>query len=428
MDDVLIKVENVSKKYCKSLRKSMVYGMQDITRNVLGLSSQPGKLRKKEFWAVEDASFELKKGETLGLIGANGAGKTTLLKMLNGIFWPDKGKITINGKVGALIEVGAGFHPMLTGRENVYVNGAILGMSKKEIDEKFSSIIEFADIGDFIDAPVKNYSSGMYVRLGFAVAVHCEPEILLVDEVLAVGDSAFRNKCYQKLNALKKNDVAIVFVSHDLFTVEKFCDKGMFINKGIIESQGEVRKVIQDYQSAINQSLQKRIGVVSGMSYGTKEIEITNVKILDKNSKEQNTFSLGDTLRIRVEYEAKNTFDNPRFQISIWSWDSIRVSVFGPHLDGLEMPCIKEGKGTIECQIDKLPLLTGNYYVNIGIYDESNKITFDWWGGDVHPSLSFHILPNRVSAMMGQYTGICHFDSKWLINEKQLELETRANF
>src|SRR4030042_3217494 len=184
--EIAIKVEHVSKKYCKSLKRSMLYGVQDIGRNMVGLSSRSDRLRKNEFWAVDDISFEVKRGETLGIIGPNGAGKTTLLKMLNGIFWPDKGKITMKGEFGALIEIGAGFHPLLTGRENIYINAAILGMKKKYVDEKFEDIIKFADIGDFIDTPVKFYSSGMFVRLGFAVAVHCEPDILLVDEVLAV--------------------------------------------------------------------------------------------------------------------------------------------------------------------------------------------------------------------------------------------------
>jgi len=187
-DNLAIKVESVSKKYFKSPKRSMLYGVKDIARNTFGLSSHSDELRKDEFWAVDEVSFEVKKGETLGMIGPNGSGKTTMLKMLNGIFWPDKGKIAVKGRVGALIEVGAGFHPLLTGRENVYINAAILGMTKKETDKKFDDIIKFADIGDFLDVPVKHYSSGMFVCLGFAVAVHCEPEILLVDEVLAVGD------------------------------------------------------------------------------------------------------------------------------------------------------------------------------------------------------------------------------------------------
>ncbi len=193
--EVAVLVEHVSKKYCKSLKRSMFYSLSDISRNMLGFGSHPSRLRRDEFWALDDVSFEVKRGETLGLVGPNGAGKSTMLKMLNGIFWPDKGRITVRGRVGALIEVGAGFHPLLSGRENIYVNAAILGMGKKEVDRKFDSIVAFADIGDFLDAPVKHYSSGMFVRLGFAVAVHCDPDILLVDEVLAVGDTAFQSKC-----------------------------------------------------------------------------------------------------------------------------------------------------------------------------------------------------------------------------------------
>ena len=197
----------------------MIYGVKDIGRNMFGLSSHSEKLRKNEFWAVDDVTFEIKKGETLGIIGANGSGKTTLLKMLNGIFWPDKGKIFVNGRVGALIQVGAGFHPMLTGRENVYINAAILGMSKKEVDEKFDDIVEFADIGNFLDTPVKFYSSGMFVRLGFAIAVHCEPNILLVDEVLAVGDEGFQNKCFNKIGELKKKETTTILVSHNMHII-----------------------------------------------------------------------------------------------------------------------------------------------------------------------------------------------------------------
>src|SRR3989338_5925733 len=193
-EDLAIRVEGVSKKYCKSLKRSMLYGMADVARNLCGLRSPSGLLRPREFWAVDDVSFEVRRGESFGLIGPNGSGKTTLLKMLNGIFWPDKGKITTRGRVGALIAVGAGFHPLLTGRENIYINGAILGMNKREIDKKFDSIVEFADIGDFLDSPVKHYSSGMFVRLGFAIAIHCEPDILLLDEVLAVGAINFQKK------------------------------------------------------------------------------------------------------------------------------------------------------------------------------------------------------------------------------------------
>jgi len=243
-DDVVIKVENVSKKFCKSLRGSMFYGMKDIGKNMFGLGSSPQNLRTNEFWAVDDISFEVKKGETLGLIGANGSGKTTLLKMLNGIFWPDKGKISVKGKVGALIAVGAGFHPMLTGRENIYINAAIMGMKKDEVDKRFDSIVEFADIGDFLDSPVKHYSSGMFVRLGFAVAVHCEPEILLVDEVLAVGDIRFQGKCFNKLGEFKKRNISTIMVSHSMMHILGFCDKVLYMDKGKVIYYGDTHPVI----------------------------------------------------------------------------------------------------------------------------------------------------------------------------------------
>ena len=249
MENTVIKAENVSKKYCRSLKHVMLYGVHDIARNTLGLSSQSERLRDGEFWAVDDVSFEVKRGETLGIIGPNGSGKSTMLKLINGIFMPDKGRIEIKGRVGALIEVGAGFHPMLNGRENIYVNGAILGMSKKEIDRKFDEIVDFADIGDFIDAPVKHYSSGMVVRLGFAIAVHCEPDILLVDEVLAVGDLAFALKCYRKMSEFRQNGGTVFLVSHNMQAIRNVCKKAVWLSSGKICEAGDVHSVCESYEA-----------------------------------------------------------------------------------------------------------------------------------------------------------------------------------
>src|SRR3989339_1985280 len=248
MNEIVVSIESVSKKYCKSLKSSMLYGLSDISRNILGLSARSERLRKGEFWAVDDVSFELKRGETLGIIGPNGSGKTTTLKMLNGIFWPDKGKITVKGKVGALIEVGAGFHPLLTGRENIYVNGAILGMSKKEIDKKFDAIVDFSGIGDFLDSPVKYYSSGMYVRPGFAIAIHAEPDILLIDEVLAVGDIKFQNKSYERILKIKDN-CSIIIVSHSLLSLSRMCDAALWLDKGKSRKYGQAQEVIREYSN-----------------------------------------------------------------------------------------------------------------------------------------------------------------------------------
>ncbi|MCL6473232.1 MAG: ABC transporter ATP-binding protein, partial [Firmicutes bacterium] len=241
-NNVVIRADHVFKKFSQKLQHVMMYGAIDIARNMLGLRSKSHVLRNGEFWAVHDVSFELKQGETLALIGPNGSGKSTLLKMLNGIYMPDKGTIRIKGRVGALIEVGAGFHPMLTGKENVYINGSILGMNKKELDKRYDEIVEFADIGEFINMPVKHYSSGMHVRLGFAVAVHSEPDILLVDEVLAVSDANFQKKCFDKILDMKKNGTSIVFVSHSISAVERLCTQSILIKNGKQIFSGNTRE------------------------------------------------------------------------------------------------------------------------------------------------------------------------------------------
>ena len=274
MNDIAIKAEHVSKKFCQSLRYVMTYGAADITRDFFSIKSKTEELRDGEFWAVNDVSFELKRGDTLGIIGLNGSGKSTILKMLNGIYMPDQGRLEIKGRVGALIEVGAGFHPMLTGRENIYVNGAILGLNKREIDKKFDEIVDFADIGDFLDSPVKHYSSGMHVRLGFAVAIHAEPDILLVDEVLAVGDIAFQNKCLNAIsNQFKLGDTTVIFVSHDMNAMRLLCDRCLLLNNGVVMLDDSPLKAIDNF------------GKILFKERNTNQSEILKVNIVDKTQK-----------------------------------------------------------------------------------------------------------------------------------------------
>jgi len=235
-NDILVEVEGLSKKFCKDLKTSLWYGVKDLTANVLR-KEQSNQLREKEFWAVKDISFTLRRGECLGLIGHNGAGKSTLLKILNGLINPDEGKVTIRGKVGALIELGAGFNPILSGRENIYNNGAILGFSKAEIDAKVEEIIDFSEIREFINMPVQNYSSGMKVRLGFAVAAQMEPDVLIIDEVLAVGDLGFILKCFKTIDQILPK-TAIVFVSHSMPMVSRICSQIILLEKGCSNYQG----------------------------------------------------------------------------------------------------------------------------------------------------------------------------------------------
>ena len=358
-DDVAIKVERVSKKYCKSLKRTMLYGMSDILRNTVGLRTHSDRLRKTEFWAVDDVSFEVKKGETLGIIGPNGSGKTTMLKMLNGIFWPDKGKISIRGKVGALIAVGAGFHPMLTGRENIYVNAAILGMTKKEVDAKFDDIIEFADIGDFLDTPVKFYSSGMYVRLGFAVAVHCEPEILLIDEILAVGDHNFHQKCYKKIGELVKKGTTIVLVSHSMNLIQMICDNCILMETGRIAKFGKTLDVIADYYRIS----QKRMDE----SKNINKIRLDSFIIQNKDGNTKTKFETGEYLCFKWKFKIGEKIEKPSLYLGL------RSDLYHGYSTKYDMYNIDYIDDTtiITLEIPYLGLAPGIYTISLGIKDEN---------------------------------------------------------
>jgi ABC-type polysaccharide/polyol phosphate transport system ATPase subunit len=249
MTDTLVKVDNVSKKFCRSLKRSLWYGIQDLGSELVGRRhGGNGDLRPDEFWALKDISFELKRGECLGLIGSNGAGKTTLLRMLNGLIKPDAGRIEMRGRVGALIALGAGFNPILTGRENIYINAAVLGLSKWDTDKKFDEIVDFAELGDFIDTPVQTYSSGMLVRLGFAIATSIRPPVLILDEVLAVGDASFRDKCYQRIGDLI-DDTAVVLVSHDANAIHRLAASALLLQKGKSVEYGPTDGVLATYAS-----------------------------------------------------------------------------------------------------------------------------------------------------------------------------------
>ncbi|MDC7999274.1 ABC transporter ATP-binding protein [Gilvibacter sediminis] len=271
--EVLVKVEGVSKKFSKDLKTGLKYGLTDLFTNVLG-GGKPDKLRPKEFWAVQDISFELRRGECLGLIGHNGAGKSTLLKMLNGLIRPDVGKITMKGRIGALIELGAGFNNILTGRENIYNNGAVLGLTKEEIDSKLEEIISFAELHEFIDMPVQHYSSGMKVRLGFAVAAQMNPDVLIIDEVLAVGDLGFVLKCFKTIDSILPN-TAIVFVSHSMPMVSRICNHVILMDGGKSIFQGTaVSKAIDLYYGKFANS--ERTVVMDSDLVSLEKVEILN--------------------------------------------------------------------------------------------------------------------------------------------------------
>jgi lipopolysaccharide transport system ATP-binding protein len=304
--EVLVRVEGLSKKFCRNLKRSLIYGGSDIMKGFLGIEKS-SELRNEEFWAIDNVNFELRRGECLGLIGHNGAGKSTLLKMLNGLIRPDKGRIEMNGKVGALIELGAGFSPFLTGRENVYNNGAVLGFSKAEIDQKFDEIVEFAELKDFIDTPVQNYSSGMKVRLGFAVAAQMEPDILLVDEVLAVGDMGFVMKCFNRMDKLLQN-TAMIFVSHAMPQVARMSTSLLMLEKGkqIIYSDN-ITDGLAEYYNRFNSEI--------GDYNGTGEADLLSVevgtkgRIFQKNELIEIEYGADLTLDLQIDF--KRRVENP---------------------------------------------------------------------------------------------------------------------
>jgi lipopolysaccharide transport system ATP-binding protein len=379
MSNIAIQVKGVGKKFCKNLNRSMLYGAMDIIKNTFGVMPDSSFLRRDEFWAVNDVSFELKRGETVGIIGSNGSGKTTLLKMLNGIFMPDKGEIRVNGKVGALIQVGAGFHPMLSGRENIYVNGAILGMSKWEIKQKLDSIIEFADIGDFLDSPVKYYSSGMYVRLGFAIAIHCAPDILLIDEILAVGDIKFQSKCfsYMTKNVLQQG-CAVVFVSHNRYAVQDLCDRVVYLNRGEMRAVGPALQVIGRYLTDIQREESNRHQSVFS-SFGGENIEgITKVLFVNAQGEFKNEFRSGEKVCIRFYYSFLTMVNRPSVGITFvhadprYSLVSSTDYIFNLHsgYDELNVETLT-GEGYFEVTIDALYMPVGSYRYLIYLFAEN---------------------------------------------------------
>jgi len=364
MSDVLVKVDDVSKKFSKSLKHSMVYSIQDIVLSMLGLTPKTEELRDGEFWSVENVSFELKRGECLGVIGPNGAGKSTLLKMLNGIISPDKGRIEIRGRVGALIEITAGFHPMLTGRENIYVAGSIHGLSKREIDRKFDDIVEFSELGDFIDTPVKYYSSGMNVRLGFAIAAQMEPDILLIDEVLAVGDVGFMIKCYNVIAKIIKK-AAVILVSHHMPQVARICSDICVMDKGRSVFQGkDVAKGISHYFSLFD----PRVGTVSGNG----KAEIHKIEIESNGRKDIDELYFLDETYIHIYLTVSPEIKFPIINISLLNLDLQIIAQVNSLYN--KIPIHNSGEPMhVRVNIGALQLSPGSYYLSAFVLDETQR-------------------------------------------------------
>jgi len=369
--DTIVRIEGVSKKFCRSLKRTMLYGVRDVASDMLGLTGHLACLRRDEFWAVNDVSFEVKRGECVGLIGPNGAGKSTLLKLINGVTLPDQGSIRISGRIGALLELGAGFHPMLTGRENIHLSGAILGLGKDEMTKKFDSIVEFSGLEEFIDTPVKQYSSGMYVRLGFAVAVSIDPDILIIDESMAVGDAAFRKRCLEQIDAFIQAGKTIVVVTHNLQEIEKIAQRMLLLDHGIIRATGRPDEVIASYMNLLNTRILGRKGFGSATS--EPAIEIMEVELRGSDGAPKNYFRTHDELRVMIGFKAHRPILNPVFRVQIFRSDGFFCHGMNTERHGIECAEIL-GEGKIILRYPDLCLLGGDYWVRVAVlssqYDE----------------------------------------------------------
>ena len=370
-NDVLLRVENVSKIFCRDLKRSLWYGLQDIVRDMTCQERHlsPGSnddLRKKEFWALRGVSFQLRRGRCIGLIGRNGAGKSTLLKLVNGLIKPDTGRITVNGRVGALIQLGAGFNPILTGLENIYNNAAVLGIGKVEVDRRLDEIVEFSEIGKFLHTPVQHYSSGMKVRLGFAVAAQLQPDILLIDEVLAVGDLGFKIKCLNAVNKMLK-DTAVIFVSHTMQFVSRICTDIMVLENGQSVYYGDdVGMGIDHYYSEFQKPVRKTMG--SGKA------EIYNIRISSSDKKvcDQDVLFLkyGDELTVEFTVKTDCSVKDPTVKIFFLDRELRPVAESYSKNGHLSLNgCTEET--TLRIHFQKLLFNAGIYFVSVSVFDES---------------------------------------------------------
>ena len=385
--------------------------------------------RRYEERKVLDISFEVKKGEVVGLIGHNGCGKSTTLKLLTRIMYPDSGTIEMEGRISSLIELGAGFHPDMSGRQNIYTNASIFGLNKKEIDERLERIIDFSELGEYIDNPVRTYSSGMYTRLAFAVAINVDADILLIDEILAVGDTNFQAKCFNKMQELKRSGITIVFVTHDTGTVERFCDKAIWINDGKImiydespkavdaylnymngkkieslENKTETAVIVQNQEKTAGNTIQEIKTCSDEEHYGLKKVIITKACFVDEKGNETSILISGGNYQVCIDYKVNEPIDNYVFGIGIFTLNKQCIMGNNTQIDRLTIENLPQ-KGTVTCKLKELPLLTGKYILNVAIVDNVGT-PMDYYRDYMH----FDVVASEKSI------GIVNIKHEWVLD------------
>lgn len=400
----VIEFQSVSKKFRMDRERPRAF--QELFISLL----RRGQRERKEagvFWALRDVSFRIEAGETVGLVGSNGAGKSTALKLISRIIQPSVGSVHVDGRVSALLELGAGFHPELSGRDNIFLNGTVMGMSRRTIDYKLDEIIEFADIGEFIDVPVKDYSSGMQARLGFAVAVHLDPQIVLVDEALSVGDQAFQQKCNERMLEMRRAGVTMLYVSHSLDSVEQVCRRAIWLDRGRIRMDDDAFKVANAYYKYGLERRKRNEIAPEATRPGSGEARITRVELLDADGRVTNSIPTNAAVTFRIHYHAEQAVALPAVGFAITN-PTRGVHVAGPN-NAQSNFRIEElrGVGSIDYRVDALPLLPGEYRIDAAIYDWNAVHCVDYLEG----AGSFGVYPGGST----EKYGVIALNGAWVI-------------
>lgn len=388
MNKPIIEIHNLSKAYNISHEAKTSVGNITLRDTIVGLIKKPTqlvtgrKLKKERFWALKGVNLDIQPGDVVGLIGKNGSGKSTMLKILSRIVEPTEGKIIMRGTAASLLEVGTGFHPELTGRENIYFNGSILGMKKKEIDAKFDEIVKFSGVEKFLDTPVKFYSSGMYVRLAFAVAAHLEPDVLIVDEVLAVGDAEFQKKSLGKMRDVTRDKSrTVIFVSHSMDAIQSICNKCIWLQEGQIVKSGDVAEVVDAYMHSATQADSRPVAERKDRQ-GTQKVRCEDIKVINKVIENKSI-----VLQIVANNTSKDTFGEAKLSIDVYDQSGIHVGSLVSYLNNSKL-VFKPGKNIIDVSINNLNLVPGIYSLNIFLAsDQYNTEIFDWVEGAVNISV-----------------------------------------
>ncbi len=388
----IIEVRGVSKRFTLQQQRG------ETTIKALVVDALRGHGRRRDFWALRDVSLDVQAGDTVGIIGANGAGKSTLLSLISQTSQPTSGTITTRGKISSLLELGAGFHPDLTGRENVFLYGAIMGLSRQQMEERFDKIVAFSELADWIDEPVKHYSSGMYVRLAFSVAVEVDPDILIIDEVLAVGDASFQRKCIARIEAFKKAGKTLLVVSHDLNTIHTISDQLILMQKGAILAAGDPDAVVAEYQWLSRES----DCTAETKEWGTGDVQIKAARFLDADGHETAELVSGQPLRICIDYEAARRIEEPVFGFAIQTTSGLLVYGNNTQIEEFAIPFV-EGKGTLTLDFSSLDLLTGAYLFSFSVHSQDHQT-------------NYHRLDNAAPVTVRserRYEGVCHMSVQW---------------